>query len=109
MAPCGPAAPQDRDCWELQGIPGLAERDSDCLRGTGAATAQDILGMSPEDGGGQGKAEARANGSGQGRAVESRSPALLGVAEAGAGVPRRLPWGPGPWAAWEQPWRTAQE
>lgn len=102
------SSPQDQECWELQGIPGLAGRECDSLRATGAAPAQDILGMSPEDGGGQGKAGTRVGGSGEGRAVGSCSPALWGVAETGIGGLGRLPWGPGPWTGWEHPWRTGK-
>lgn len=110
LAPCGPAAPQDQECWELRGIPGLAGKECDSPRGTGTAPAQDILGTSPEeDGGGQGKAGIRAGGSGQGRAVGSCSPALVGVAGARIGGSGRLPWGPGPWTAledWERVGKT---
>lgn len=90
------------------GDPCAGGREHDSLRGTGAAPARDILGTSPEDGGGQGTAGTRGGGSGQGRAVGSCSPALVGAAGTEIGGPGRLPWGPGPWTGWEQLWRTGK-
>lgn len=74
---CGPAASQDWDCWELQGIPGLAGREPDSMRGPGAAPAQDILGC-PLGWGRPRQGWTRAGGSGQGCGELQPSPVRIG-------------------------------
>lgn len=108
MATCGPAAPQDHQCQELQDITGLAGREQDSLRDTRAAPALDIRHV-PADGTGQGLARTLVCGS-----------TWLGVVHGWAGqscwdlepgpdaVLLGLTQGPRLWAALGEPWKTGK-